>query len=629
MTNNNPTDRTEVSTDTDAYQHTSIVSKDEVADEIQEWVDDARALAQEIGLDPYHVNYWVVDNDEMNALAAYDGFQRRYPHYRWAMKWDKQRKQDRYTGSRIFELVNNDDPANAFLQRSNTIADQKAVVTHVEAHSDFFANNRWFDDDPGGADMLAHHADRVESIVERDGVGREDVERLIDTVSCIEDTIDQHDHETTEDGDGASISEHVESIDVDDSIKEQLFDEDWIEAREDEIDEHTFEEDVVAFLAEHGGRYDEESEQRRELEDWEREVIEMLHEEAQYFAPQRMCKVMLEGHASFFETIMMADEGFADDDEFLNYADHHAKVLEAPGFNPYRIGREIWEHIENEANKREVLDKLLRVEGVTPKTFHSQVDISMVEDELDQPDSYSPAVRNFSLLRSENRDVLRSVSTSELDEQYRYMFETDRYETIFEALPDVDYSAGWDRIMEVRETHVDATFIGEFVTEEFIERNDYFAYDYNPKSGQYEVSSTDPMDVKKKLLLKFTNFGKPTILVEDDNYRNRGELLLAHQYNGVSLDTEQAKDVLERVYELWGRPVHLRTVVKESEAEEPNVRTGSVILQIEDREVVTEEYGMEISYDGEEFTEVELDADFVEYLAADEIDYEIRPEEWL
>jgi stage V sporulation protein R len=76
------------------------------------------------------------------------------------------------------------------------------------------------------------------------------------------------------------------------------------------------------------------------------------------------------------------------------------------------------------------------------------------------------------------------------------------------------------------------------------------------------VSSVDYEDVKKKLLLQFTNFGKPTITVQDGNYNNRNELLLAHHYNGVMLDVEQAKRVLERVFELWGRPVNLKTIVK-------------------------------------------------------------------
>ena len=52
----------------------------------------------------------------MNELIAYGGFQRRYPHWRWGMSYDRQRKQRQFLGGKAFEIVNNDDPSNAFLQ---------------------------------------------------------------------------------------------------------------------------------------------------------------------------------------------------------------------------------------------------------------------------------------------------------------------------------------------------------------------------------------------------------------------------------------------------------------------------------------------------------------------------------
>ena len=58
-----------------------------------------------------------------------------------------------------------------------------------------------------------------------------------------------------------------------------------------------------------------------------------------------------------------------------------------------------------------------------------------------------------------------------------------------------------------------------------------------------------------------TNFGKPWIHAVDGNYRNRGELLLRHEHNGVDLRLDQAKDTLANLQHLWGRPVHLQTVV--------------------------------------------------------------------
>lgn len=53
----------------------------------------------------------------------------------------------------------------------------------------------------------------------------------------------------------------------------------------------------------------------------------------------------------------------------------------------------------------------------------------------------------------------------------------------------------------------------------------------------------------------------PLVELLDANHGNRGELLLAHAYEGVELDLRKTKAVLENLHRLWGRPVHLKTVV--------------------------------------------------------------------
>jgi stage V sporulation protein R len=176
---------------------------------------------------------------------------------------------------------------------------------------------------------------------------------------------------------------------------------------------------------------------------------------------------------------------------------------------------------------------------------------------------------------------------------------------------------------EVRESHNDVTFLDAFLTEEFVRDNNYFTYEYARSSGDYRVTSSEYEDVKRKLLLRFTNFGKPTIRVYDGNFDNRNELLLGHEYNGVMLDVEQAKRVLERTYELWGRPVNLMTIVKEYDEHDLE------IARRRNREPEPEEVGRRIRYDGERFETHELDPALEERIAAGEVDYDTKPEEWL
>jgi spore cortex formation protein SpoVR/YcgB (stage V sporulation) len=1045
------------------------------ADQLAEPADAASQLAQKLGLDPYPVNYWIVDYDEMNELIAYGGFQNRYPHWRWGMAYDRQQKQGQFLGGKAFEIVNNDNPAHAFLQISNSLADQKAVITHVEAHSDFFANNEWFgmfSRNPDAAALLDRHADVIRGHMQDPDIEREAVERFIDHILCLEDNVDQHTRyesvsagEHERDLDTEAVEEELEELDLSEEVRSQVFDEDWLD-QQDNNDRAVFptepEHDLLGFLRVHGKQYDDDAGKALEMTDWQKDVLEILRRESYYFAPQKMTKIMNEGwacvapgtrvfsrdglvemrevvgehtavsdgedlqqvydsnviedhetvaietrrgfelvgsnnhrvrrpdgswvrldelstgeqieisggngvwpeqcvgidwdspdhvtledvaakagvsvwtvmryrklgraekadaiesvlaeyesdsrgatqrevirvpemvdeklgrflglligdghvpsnsqhigftsgsaeraeewaglveelfevestvseqgsrwrvyayseslreflvetfdlpegkaadskvvpeavlrsprsvvaefirglfdadgyageqgailstkseelgktvqllltnfgilsrrrpqsdgcyhvhltgesaklfaqdigfgydekaealggyldglawfqdeswtdeivkitegsgdvydisveethryaaagfvnHNSKWESLMMADENFAGADEFMTYADHMSKVLGSGGLNPYSLGIQLWEYIENSENRRHVVEHLLRVEGITWRNFHDTVDFDQVLGVLEpddlvasvDPDSLDAvpadderidaealaaarggevdlgqypwklltyqglAERHYSLVKPQNRGYLARISLEELERVSRYMFDDARYGSVEAALADVSYTVGWDRMREIRESHNDVTFIDEFLTQEFVDEHDYFTYEYMQSSGDYRATSTDYEDVKKKLMLQLTNFGKPTIVVADGNYRNRNELLLEHQYNGVALDIEQAKETLARVFELWGRPVALRTIEKTYDEHDLEV------ARRRDREPDPVKVGLELRYDGSGFDEVELDWEAVEHLAATDIDYDTKPEEWL
>ncbi|WP_256297341.1 SpoVR family protein [Haloarchaeobius salinus] len=660
------------------------IEKQRIADDLREHVAEARNLAEKFGLSPYEVNYWVVDYDEMNELIAYGGFQHRYPHWRWGMQYDRQQKQGQYSGGKAFEIVNNDDPAHAFLQESNTLADQKAVITHVEAHSDFFANNDWFqlfaEGTPNAAAMLERHARAISEYMQDPEIERAEVEKWIDNVLTLEDNIDQHRPyqavssvvDDPEELDPEDLADRLGDLELSEEVRREVFDDEWLDALDGDEPPATFPEepqkDVIAFLRTHGKQYDREAEKATDMEPWQRDVLDMMREEAYYFAPQKMTKIMNEGWASIWESRMMTDEGFAGDDEFLNYADHMSAVLGSPGLNPYSLGKELWGYVENTTNRREVLDKILRVKGITWRNLKDSVEFAAVRELLEPPaaldsidadsldavaelpdeyldcealdramdgeidvDSYPWKVlsyegmcrRHYSLVRRPYRGFLERVSQSELERIGRYLFDDQVYDSVEEAIADVDYAAGWDRMREVRRSHNDVTFVDEFLSQEFIDENEYFTYEYSQATGQYRVASQDAEDVKKKLLLQFTNFGKPTVAVYDGNYNNRNELLLGHEYNGVMLDVRQAKQTLERVFELWGRPVNLLTVVKEVSDHDREV------ARRRNREPEPKEQGRLVRYDGEEFDEQDVPWEDVEHLAADDVDYDTKPEDWL
>jgi stage V sporulation protein R len=65
------------------------------------------------------------------------------------------------------------------------------------------------------------------------------------------------------------------------------------------------------------------------------------------------------------------------------------------------------------------------------------------------------------------------------------------------------------------------------------------------------------------LLAGLTNHGRPIIRVVDGNYRNRGELLLTHDFEGIELRQDYAQDTLVNLHRLWRRPVHVATKVED------------------------------------------------------------------
>jgi len=599
--------------------------KKEIGSDLEQVVEEAQELAREFGLEPRPVKYWVIDNEEMNELIAYGGFQERYSHWRWGMKFDQQRKKSEHLGGKAFEIVNNDDPCHAFLQMSNTVSDQKAVITHVEAHADFFENNQWFQNDPEASAMLAKNSERIEEIMEDPDIERSEVEKWIDNILCLEDNIDQYSRfvwrEQSEEDGQEEDEVGIENIGISDEIRDAVFD-DGPETKEVEhFDER--DNDLLRYLIKHGKQFDEDSETAEEYDDWQLEVLDILREEAYYFAPQKMTKFMNEGWAALHEGWMMANENFAETDEVVTYADHQSAVLNSPGLNPYSLGKALWEHIENTVNRREVVDKLLRIKGITPDNFHREIDFQDVHEILDKRDSDDIVKRNYSLTRTHNQDFVQDISLDKLRKNYRYIVDESRYSGVEEALSDVDYSRGWERMKEVRETHNDVMFIDEFLTQEFVDDQEYFTYEYRVAHQQHEIASRDVEDIKKKILLKLTNFGKPTIEAVDDNHRNSGELLLVHQYNGVVLNYEKAYKVLERLFEMWGRPVNLATVGKKVSEKEMDYAYDEGV------EPEPDEVPVVFRYDGEDVYENEPSPMVEAELQAEEVDYSTKPDEWV
>jgi stage V sporulation protein R len=468
--------------------------------ELREHMVAIRAKAREYGLDFFDVVFEVVDFRTMNQIAAYGGFPTRYPHWRWGMEFEKLSKRDAYGMGRIYELVINNNPCYAYLQESNALADQKLVMSHVFAHADFFKSSAWFArTDRSMINTMANHATRVERHIEKHG--KDTVERFIDACLSVEHLIDPYTayapaHTAAQDSADQSPPASADSLHAT-RLPSKGYMDPFINPR------HRLEaERAEAQKRDDDRKGKDPARPTRDvllyllrhapLDDWQRDILTIIRDESYYFAPQAMTKVLNEGWATYWHTKLMTGH-FADASEIVQYADQHSGVVHMPAGG---------------FNPYKIGVELLRD----------------VEDRYDRG-RHGPDWERLPGLGQQQRYDDRSMR-------------------------------GREKLFEIRRFANDITFLDEYLTEEFVERTRMYRYVRDPATGEVKVATRDWKKVKAELLARLSNMGQPFIYVVDGNYRNRGELYLAHQWNGLEVDLAKAGEVLKNLRILWGRPVH-------------------------------------------------------------------------
>ena len=245
--------------------------------------------------------------------------------------------------------------------------------------------------------------------------------------------------------------------------------------------------DVLGFILQHAN-----------LQRWQQEILEIIRDEAYYFAPQGMTKIMNEGWATFWHTRMMTSD-ILDDSEVIDYCDHHSGTVQMqPGqLNPYKMGVELYRHIEDRWNK-----------GRFGKEWM----------DCDDP------------------EVRKKWDTGAM--------------------------LGREKVFEVRRTHNDVTFLDTFLTADFCREQGFFTTTFDAKANEWVLDSREFEDVKKQLLQMLSSKGTPRVYVVDGNANNRSELRLTHEHEGLDIQMDWASLTLGNLARLWGKPVHLDTLLE-------------------------------------------------------------------
>jgi stage V sporulation protein R len=304
----------------------------ELPDELQKAHSEIKELARHYGLNCFDIIFELVDYNEINEIAALGGFPTRYPHWRFGMDYDYLNKSYTYGLQKIYELVINTDPCYAYLQMGNEIVDQKLVMAHVYGHCDFFKNNMWFSKtNRKMLDQMANHATRVREYQDRYGVDK--VENFIDSCASLDNLIDSY---------SVFVNKTPEKSEY--SLKRTGLDRDWSEEEEVVLEKFRHKEYMHKFinsdLSSDKKALEDDTQKKKfpenperdilkflidfaPLENWKREILTIIRNEAYYFAPQGQTKIMNEGWASYWHAKIMTQHVLKDS-EIIDFADHHA-----------------------------------------------------------------------------------------------------------------------------------------------------------------------------------------------------------------------------------------------------------------------------------------------------------------
>ncbi len=459
-------------------------------------VAELEALAKQQGLDFSPTAFEVVPQDIMTEVAAY-GLPTRARHWSYGKVYQHQHLYGTMGLSKIYEIVLNSDPGLAFLLDTNPEIANLLVAAHVFGHVDFFKNNVLFEDTNRNMvnDAVAH-ALRIDRYIERYGL--ETVEHLMDIGFALDRHIDPHKGVTRQPYPARQIVEKERAV----QPYEDLFGPpervvNYVIEGE-RIPPHP-EHDLLWFLVTYG-----------KLEDWQKDVLQIIREESYYFYPQFLTKILNEGWASYWHAELFHLYKGVSPGEMIEFARLHGGVVNPGGrysLNPYFLGYSILVDIEKRWDEmREEWDKNVR-EGKPEK----------------------------------NEGKSRPMS-------------------------------GRDMIFKVRRSEDDISFLRNYLTIDLVEKLGLFSYGSNcthppaQKCLQCEnivITSRERDVVVESLIAPRYNYGAPRIVIRDVV---NNALCLEHlDRNTTFLERRFATQTLAYIAELWKHSVVLLTTGEHGE----------------------------------------------------------------
>ncbi|HZZ88094.1 MAG TPA: SpoVR family protein, partial [Caulobacteraceae bacterium] len=316
-------------------------------------------------LDPYPNQIELISSEQMLDAYSSNGMPVFYQHWSFGKRFARDEAMYRkgYSGL-AYEIVINSNPCISYIMEENTMTMQALVMAHAAfGHNHFFKNNYLFKeqtDASGIHDYLNFAKSYISRCEERYGLSA--VERVLDAAHALMDQgVNRYGRRAR-----PSLAAERARAEARHAHRHDRYNDLWrtlpkapagapgrgVPADRVRGAPQLPEENLLYFLEKFSPQ----------LRDWERELLRIVRNIAQYFFPQRQTKVMNEGCATWVHYKIMNrlfDLGKISDGAMLEFLTSHTAVVFQPGFddprygglNPYALGFEMMSDIERIATE--------------------------------------------------------------------------------------------------------------------------------------------------------------------------------------------------------------------------------------------------------------------------------------
>jgi stage V sporulation protein R len=460
----------------------------------------------DLGLNVFPNQIEVISAEQMLDAYCSVGMPLMYSHWSYGKRFVRDEALYRKGYQALaYEIVINSNPCISYYMEENTMAMQTLVLAHAAfGHNHFFKNNYLFQHwtDPNGILDYLNFAKRyVAECEETHGVAA--VESVLDAAHALMGQGVFRYRRATKLKMGEYEARRRERL----ALEEQSYSDLWrtvpnsANAREPTLSEQEArerkqrlrlpEENLLYFLEKNSPV----------LQDWQRELLRIVRNVAQYFYPQRQTKLMNEGCATFVHYYIvnkLYDKGLISEGALLEILHSHSNVVfqtdfddpRHSGINPYALGFAMMQDIQ-------------RIhEAPTPEDIE-----------------WFPEIAG----KGDWREALKNIWANYRDESFVRQFLSPNLIRKFKLFVLADKSSEPNYVVEA------------------IHDAEGYRRVRNALAESYDVSSNEP-----------------DIQVADVDLLGNRELILRHNVrNGVKLATADREQTLRHVRRLWGYDVKL------------------------------------------------------------------------